>query len=200
MKYIHRAPFAARFAVIIQCCLTALAFATQTDGLPTPGRITLDQVRTIIAGWKSGTKSDESCSGCIQNFKRVRHGATVKVFLGAWCDNSRYEIPQFVQLLDTLGTERPFAVEFFAVDEQKQQPAEEVHTFDIEQLPTLIVLRRGHEVGRIVDQPARTLEGDLFRLLNGSAHGLLSSNETAIIRYLTPAVQRNRRQQTPNKR
>jgi thiol-disulfide isomerase/thioredoxin len=200
MKYVHGAPFAARFAVIIQCGLTALAFATQTDGLPTPGRISLDQVRAIIAQWKSGTASDESCSGCIQNLKRVRQGATVKVFWGAWCDNSRYQIPQFVRLIDTLGDESPFAVEFFAVDEQKQRPPEEVRAYEIEHLPTFIVLRHGHEVGRVVDQPARTLEVDLLRLLDGSARGLLSSNETAIIRYLTPPVPGNRRRQTRNKR
>ncbi|MGZ5444857.1 MAG: TlpA family protein disulfide reductase [Thermoanaerobaculia bacterium] len=121
----------------------------------------------------------------VQEIKRVERGATVTVFFGTWCHASRQEVPQFLKILDVLEGQTPFAFEFFGVDEEKQQPAAQVQSNQIWFLPTFIVSRNGREVGRIVEQPARTLEKDLLRLLNGTARGFLSSNEDAIVQHLT---------------
>jgi thiol-disulfide isomerase/thioredoxin len=180
MKYV-------RFAIVIPSVFTAIALAAQTADLPLAGRLMVAQVRTIIAQWKALPAIDQPRVEYVERLKRVQRGASVKVFFGTWCENSKYEIPQFVRLVDTLGSDNPFDVEYFNVNQSITEPAAEIRTYNLDtHLPTFIVLRQGREVGRIVEQPARTLEGDLLRLLDGNAHGLLSSNETAIIYYLAP--------------
>ena len=153
---------------------------------PPVGRLSREKVAEIIKTWGGGDFSlDPRWKDAIQDLKRVPRGATVKVFLGVWCDDSKREIPQFMRILELLDDQTPFTVEFFAVDEQKRQPVRDIEANTISSVPTFIVIRNGHEVGRIVEQPARTLERDLLRLLNGTARGLLSSNENAIVQYLT---------------
>lgn len=148
------------------------------------GSLTREQVRQILAQWKIDISLQPTSEKDIQELKHVRQGATVKVFLGSWCDDSRFELRHFMHLLDALASDTPFAVEFVAVDEEKREPASEVGSNQIWYLPTFIVLRNGHEVGRIVEHPPHTLERDLLLLLDGTVRGLLSSNENAIIRYL----------------
>jgi thiol-disulfide isomerase/thioredoxin len=150
----------------------------------TVGSLTREQVRAILDAGQIDFVSDPSWSEKIEALRQVRQGATVKVFLGTWCEDSRHEVPQFMRILDVLDDEAPFTVEFIGVDKEKQLPRPEVEANQIWYLPTFIILRDGLEVGRIVEHPARTLEKDLLRLLNGTAHGLISSNEDAIGRYL----------------
>jgi len=152
---------------------------------PAVGALSREQVEAIVADWGSDVSVDNAWSARVEDIKHVQNGATIRVFMGTWCDDSKEEIPQFMKILNKLDGHAPFSVEFFAVDEQKQQPSRELEANVVWYLPTFIVLRNGREVGRIVEQPARTLEKDLLRLLNGTARGLLSSNENAIMRYLS---------------
>ena len=153
------------------------------------GRLTPEQVRAMVSQWQGSASAEPRWSEIVPEFKRLGHGATVRVVLGMWCADSMYELPKFIRLVDALADNVPFKVEFIAVDEQKQQPRREVQSYDISYLPTFVVLRDGHEVGRIVEHPPRALEQDLLRLLNGTATGLLTSNETEILRYLAAQSQ-----------
>lgn len=151
------------------------------------GRITHEQVLRILDQWKIDGRPEPLAVRDLEGLRRVRQGATVKVFLGAWCEDSKSVLSRFVRLLDALEND-PFTVEYVAVDGTKQQPASEVQSNEIWYLPTFVVLRSGREVGRIVEHPPHALERDLLLLLDGTTHGLLSSNENAIIRYLSASV------------
>jgi hypothetical protein len=168
-------------------CMTASAAPRAGKDLVV-GRVTREQVRQIVAQWKIVGTLEPLPANDLEELKRVRHGATVKVFLGVWCEDSKFELRQFMRLLDALTNETPFAVEFVAVDKQKRQPASEVKSNEIWYLPTFVVFRNGREIGRIVGHPPHTLERDLLLLLDGSTRGLLSSNESAIIRYLSGSM------------
>jgi thiol-disulfide isomerase/thioredoxin len=184
MNFVHRSSAVAA-TLLLQSMFIVDAFAQVPAAVPRPGRLTVEQVRAIVSRWKADPVTDFRSAEILPEFRRLRAGATVRVFLGTWCDDSMYELPKFVRLLDGLANPAPFVVEFFAVDVQKEQPRREVKANDIVYLPTFIVLRNRREVGRIVEHPPRALEQDLLALLNGEATGLLSSNENAIVRYLT---------------
>jgi thiol-disulfide isomerase/thioredoxin len=175
-------------AVALQMFCAAASAAPRAGKEPIVGSITREQVRQILAEWKIDVSLQPASERDIQELKRVRRGATVRVFLGSWCDDSKLELRHFMRLLDAMASETPFAVDFVAVDEEKHEPASEVKSNQIWYLPTFIVLRNGHELGRIVEHPPHTLERDLLLLLDGSARGLLSSNENAIIRYLNSST------------
>jgi thiol-disulfide isomerase/thioredoxin len=105
----------------------------------------------------------------------VEPGAEVVVYLGSWCGDSRREVPRFWKALDAAGAAVPFSVRYVAVDRQKKEPADAVAADGIRFLPTFIVRRGGHEAGRVVETSPKGIESDLLALLNGSAHGVLST-------------------------
>jgi hypothetical protein len=170
-------------AVLQMLLMTSSVAQPSMTSIPV-GRISSRDVEAIVAGW-NGTAAPSGQR--LAAYRRLRGGATVRVFLGAWCDDSKDEVSKFMNLVDVLGAHPPFAVEYFGVDRKKQEPAREIRSNDIRYLPTFVVIRNGHEVGRIVEHPPNNLDDDLLHLLNGSAKGLLSSNEDAIASYLTGA-------------
>ncbi len=72
------------------------------------------------------------------------------VFLGTWCTDSHYVIPRFFKLLGLAGFDRSKVV-VFALDRTKKDTTHLASTFDISHVPTIIVLKKGKEVGRVVE-------------------------------------------------
>lgn len=85
--------------------------------------------------------------------------------MGTWCSDSQREVPHLFKLLDHLNfpTEK---VSMIAIDEDKAEPAADIGKWGIEHVPTIILLKQGTEVGRIVEAPVETLEADMKNLLN----------------------------------
>ena len=72
------------------------------------------------------------------------------VFAGTWCDDSQFILPRFFRLLELSGF--PYSrVRFFAVDRNKKSPDGNAGKYNIERVPTIIVLKSGMETGRIVE-------------------------------------------------
>ena len=94
----------------------------------------------------------------------TQKGAEFLVFLGTWCGDSRREVPRLLRILDDAGVEHS-RVRLYNLDRSKTSRDGLAERWAIERVPTFIVLRRGHEVGRIVERPRSTLEGDLLSLL-----------------------------------
>jgi len=105
----------------------------------------------------------------------VPAGAEVEIFLGTWCGDSRREVPRFWKAVDAAGGSVPFQVHYVGVDHAKKQPAAEIAREGVLYLPTFIVRRGGHEVGRVVESSPNGIESDLLALLTGKASGVLST-------------------------
>ena len=104
-------------------------------------------------------------------------GAEVVVFLGAWCSDSRRELPRLWRALDDIGTDHPDQIRYIGVDRDKQEPSELLDGQDVLYVPTFIVRRDGHEVGRIVEVSPSGIEIDLAALLSGTRQGLVTAKQ-----------------------
>ncbi|HSU84687.1 MAG TPA: thioredoxin family protein [Thermoanaerobaculia bacterium] len=116
-------------------------------------------------------------AGAAQALGTVEPGAEVTVFLGTWCGDSRREVPRLWKALDAEGGAVPFQIRYVGVDHDKKQPADLLKENDVRYLPTFIVRRGGHEVGRIVETSPHGVEQDLLALLTGKASGVLSTRQ-----------------------
>jgi thiol-disulfide isomerase/thioredoxin len=116
-------------------------------------------------------------AGAAQALGTVEPGVEVTVFLGTWCGDSRREVPRFWKALDMEGGTVPFQVRYVGVDHDKRQPADLIKENDVRYLPTFIVRRGGHEVGRIVESSPHGVEQDLLALLTGKASGVLTTRQ-----------------------
>ena len=92
----------------------------------------------------------------------------IVVFMGTWCSDSQLEVPQFYKILDALKFPES-KLSMYAVDNHpdrnKTTPGGESKTYAIEYVPTFIFLRKGKEIGRIVEYPKKSMEADMADLL-----------------------------------
>ena len=87
------------------------------------------------------------------------------IVLGTWCGDSKEQVPRFVKLLDCLKYDLS-GVTFIGVDRSKTAGSVPTGEYGIEKVPTFIVLRKGSEIGRIIEPPAVSLEKDLLEIIS----------------------------------
>jgi thiol-disulfide isomerase/thioredoxin len=91
---------------------------------------------------------------------------SIKIVMGTWCPDSRREVPRFMKVLD--AWQFPVTkVTFIGVDDAKQSPVGEYANLDIRRVPTFIVYKKNVEAGRIIENPATSLEQDMVNILSG---------------------------------
>ena len=127
--------------------------------------------------WVQAEVEAKPDAGAAQALGTVEPGAEVTVFLGTWCGDSRREVPRLWKALDAEGGAAPFQIRYVGVDHDKKQPADLLKESDVRYLPTFIVRRGGHEVGRIVETSPHGVEQDLLALLTGKASGVLTTRQ-----------------------
>jgi len=123
------------------------------------------------ASARANAHPDEEASRALV---KVPPGATVRVFFGAWCSDSRREVSRFLAALDVAGGAPPFAIEYIAVDRSKKAPGGLTDDVNLKYVPTFIVVRGGKEIGRIVESAPNGIEHDLGALLRGERAGVIS--------------------------
>jgi len=95
----------------------------------------------------------------------------IEVFMGTWCSDSQREVPQLIRLLETIDFP-PEQFEIIAIDDAeaqyKQSPQGQEKGKNIHHVPTVIFLKDGKEINRIVEYPRETLEADIVKILKGA--------------------------------
>ena len=106
----------------------------------------------------------------LERLRPLLGGVSVEVYFGTWCGDSRRQVPRLVRLLDLAGFDSGHLGLIGLSDrlmEFKQSPGRPEAKRYIHRTPTIVLLREGREIGRIVETPAVTLEADLLAILEG---------------------------------
>lgn len=142
---------------------------------PPAGHITRATVETLPK-WIAAKQHDDTIpdADAARALKDVPPGATVRVFFGTWCGDSRREVTRFWKALDVAGGIVPFTIEYIAVDRAKTAPEGLTDGIGLRYVPTFVVVRAGKEVGRIIESSPGGLEKDLRALLKGERSGVIS--------------------------
>ncbi len=72
------------------------------------------------------------------------------VFGGTWCEDTQFVLPKFFKLQEQSGTPDE-NISLIAVDRQKKSIGNVATVFGITNVPTIIVLKDGKEVGRVIE-------------------------------------------------
>ena len=93
---------------------------------------------------------------------------SVVIMFGTWCHDSKREVPRMLRILDSagVGTEQ---ISLIGVDINKAEPNGREKLYNLRNTPTLILLKNGKEVGRIIERPNVSLEADLIGLTTRSS-------------------------------
>jgi len=100
----------------------------------------------------------------VDMIRQANAGVHVLVFLGTWCGDSKREVPRFLKLVDAAGISMD-RITLHALDRKKTSPDGMEAGYGIERVPTFIFLKKEAEIGRIVETPRTTLEGDILTIL-----------------------------------
>ena len=108
--------------------------------------------------------------GSLEGVKEALKDVDILAFMGTWCSDSQREVPRFFKILDQLGYDLN-KLQLVALsnhpDHYKQSPQHEEEGWNIEYVPTIIFLKNGKELGRIVESPDQSLEKDMKKILIG---------------------------------
>ena len=109
----------------------------------------------------------------VKLFKNSLSQHEVLLFLGTWCGDSKREVPRILKILEAADFPKE-ELKVVALDRRKDNykkglNGEEVG-WDIKRVPTLILLKNGTEVNRIVERPLDTLEEDLLAILSNTPY------------------------------
>ena len=109
----------------------------------------------------------------IEGFESDLKKFHILVFMGTWCSDSQREIPGFIKILQ----QADFPMErlkIVAVHDKgefyKTSPNGEQWGLKIVKVPTIIFLRDGKEVNRIVESPIESLELDMNQIIRAKGY------------------------------
>ena len=88
--------------------------------------------------------------------------------MGTWCHDSNREIPRLIRVCEELGIAD--RLELYGVDVNKKSRLEKEKNWDIRKTPTIIFLRNGEEIGRILEEPEVSFEHSMELIINQNAN------------------------------
>jgi thiol-disulfide isomerase/thioredoxin len=89
---------------------------------------------------------------------------SIIIFGGSWCGDTKAEFPKYFKLFSTLNFPQS-SIALHGVSRKKKEPSGIAERYTIKRVPTLIVLKGGKEIGRIVEYPTESVEKDLLNIL-----------------------------------
>lgn len=92
------------------------------------------------------TNPDTAIVGVLHRDNTVKY----VIFGGTWCDDTRFILPKFFILQEKAGIADD-RITFFGVDRQKQTLGNIASALNITNVPTIIVMKNGKEIGRVVE-------------------------------------------------
>ncbi|MBO3699374.1 thioredoxin family protein [Roseivirga sp. E12] len=95
--------------------------------------------------------------------RRQLKGLKILVFMGTWCHDSNREIPRLIRVCEELGIYDQ--LELYAVDVNKKSRLGKEKDFNIRKTPTIILMRDGTEIARILEEPEVSFEQDFEKIL-----------------------------------
>ncbi len=104
-------------------------------------------------------------SSIILKIKPLLKKIRFQITMGSWCGDSQQQIPRFIKTLNMLNYKTK-KLDILAIDHFFKANNFEKGTNKIEKIPTIIVYRKGKEIGRIIETPTETLEKDLLKILS----------------------------------
>ncbi|MGQ9805538.1 MAG: TlpA family protein disulfide reductase [Chlorobiales bacterium] len=86
------------------------------------------------------------------------------IFGGSWCGDTKSELPKYFKLFSALNFPQS-SLSLHGVSRKKREPTGIAERYSIKRVPTLVVLKGGNEIGRIVEYPTESIEKDLLKIL-----------------------------------
>ena len=116
-------------------------------GFITKQELATDTAFTWFAQNQQGYTPDQNA---LQLLKANRDSINIIAFGGTWCGDTKYILPKFFTLADAAGLSQDH-VTLLGVDHDKKTVQHLSEALGVTNVPTLIVMKNGKELGRVVE-------------------------------------------------
>jgi thiol-disulfide isomerase/thioredoxin len=101
--------------------------------------------------WYASNQQGYTASSNVQNaMAAAKDKVQFIIFGGTWCGDTQFILPKFFKLQSQAGI-ADNAISFYGVDRQKKTLGNLTSAFGITNVPTIIVMKNGAEIGRVVE-------------------------------------------------
>lgn len=105
---------------------------------------------TSFQWYAQGQKAYSPNSVALSSLKQYGDSIQLIAFMGTWCPDSHFIIPRFYSLLDAANFSKD-KISLIGVDRSKKTLSHLTEALDIKNVPTLIIMKDGKELGRVVE-------------------------------------------------
>ncbi len=104
-------------------------------------------------------------ASAVEALQKNKDAVHLLVFMGTWCEDSHFVIPRLFKLTDAAGFPDN-RITLIGVDRSKKTFSHLCEALDVTNVPTIIVLKKGKELGRVVEYGTSGLfDKDLSEIL-----------------------------------
>lgn len=89
-------------------------------------------------------------AAALEGLKKQKDSIHFLVFMGTWCEDSHSIIPKFYALLDSADFSED-RVTLIGADRKKKTLGHLTEAMHVDKVPTIIVLKKGREQGRVIE-------------------------------------------------
>ena len=133
-------------------------------GFITKEQLVTDTAFTWFAANQSGYVPEQNA---LQALRKNKDSINIIAFGGTWCGDTKNILPKFYLLADASGLS-PERITLIGVDHSKKTIQHLSEAFNITNVPTIIVMKNGKELGRVVEYGhSGMFDKDLGEILAG---------------------------------
>lgn len=105
---------------------------------------------TSFKWYAENQKGYKPNASALEGLQKNKDSVQLLSFMGTWCEDSQNIIPKFYSLLD-MAHFPPDRVTLIGVDRKKLTLSHLSEALNITNVPTIIVLKNGKEIGRVIE-------------------------------------------------
>lgn len=128
------------------------------------GKLTAQQLLENLPAYQSGKIAYQPDADALSALRSLKSNIQILVFLGTWCPDSEREVPRFLKIME-LTKGGPITYQLIGLDRSKRDAFGLAEKYQIEFVPTFVVIHHNEEIGRIVESATVSLEQDLLEII-----------------------------------
>ncbi|MFP4081925.1 MAG: thioredoxin family protein [Candidatus Aminicenantes bacterium] len=131
------------------------------------GTLSKDDILQNFPSWREEADSYSPSIQTIHELNGLDYPVKIEIFLGTWCPDSKQHVSAYFKIME-MADNPLLTTTYIGIPRDKEDRKSYIQGKNIIRVPTFIVYIHGHEQGRIIEHPKKSVEEDLMDIIQGS--------------------------------
>ncbi len=132
------------------------------------GVLSQEEILSHFPDWQEEMASYMPDPAAIEKLKSLATEVRIEVVLGTWCPDSKRNVSAFFKIMEMVDNSQIMTF-YIGIPRDKEARQPYIQGKNIVRVPTFIVTINGQEKGRIIENPANSVETDLLEIIEKKA-------------------------------